>query len=257
MDHSLLFFDIFFLTLFFFFLFFFLVISFITGERCEGGASFTIAAISVAAACSVFYFILLIVLACCSKPPGNKKERAARRKKKKITLATFNQAKLMLTFLQVLSSMNKTCSDVPWPKNFMSFTAHIEIVNLDLMGLFVGTQCTFSVSPLDRFLLHMAVPILLATAFVGAYFTTSCLCSGHCHLCGKKSMSEKMKKRFDKDGDGHVSDEEVRHGMRQIRWMTTVKSLILVILMIYPGLGKHEQVYCLFFLYFFRFKQYH
>ena len=46
-----------------------------------------------------------------------------------------------------------------------------------------------------------------------------------------------MKSRFDEDASGHVSDKEIKIGLRKIRWMATVKTLILLILVIYPGLA--------------------
>ena len=124
---------------------------------CSGGSSISAGALSVVGGCSVFYFLMLLSLACNSSPPGNAKERDAARKKMKIRLATFGQIKLLLNFLQVLSSTTQTMSSVPWPANFRSFTTGIDFVNMDMMNAFVVSDCHLAVPPLDRFLLHMMV----------------------------------------------------------------------------------------------------
>ena len=106
-------------------------------KTCEGGASFSAAALSLAGFLSIFYLFALLVLI-RSKPPRDAVGRAKARKAMKIRIAVVGQFKLLLNFLQVLTSMDKTCNSVPWPLNFRSFLSFLDVINLDVMGLFVG-----------------------------------------------------------------------------------------------------------------------
>ena len=106
-------------------------------KTCEGGASFSAAALSLAGFLSIFYLFALLVLI-RSKPPRDAVGRAKARRAMKIRIAVVGQFKLLLNFLQVLTSMDKTCNSVPWPLNFRSFLSFLDVINLDVMGLFVG-----------------------------------------------------------------------------------------------------------------------
>jgi len=81
-------------------------------------------------------FALLVLIR--SKPPRDAVGRAKARRAMKIRIAVVGQFKLLLNFLQVLTSMDKTCNSVPWPLNFRSFLSFLDVINLDVMGLFVG-----------------------------------------------------------------------------------------------------------------------
>lgn len=86
----------------------------------------------------------------------------------------------------------------------LAFSFSLGIVNLDFLSILVSSSCRLSVRPLDRFLLHMALPPLLLCAFLGAYTTT--------RIFGAKNL-------------------------RKVRWQTTLKALIFVSLLIYPGVA--------------------
>ena len=197
-----------------------------------GGSSISASVISVVLGCSVFYFLMMLGLACNTSPPGNAEERKKERMKRKLRMATFGQIKLILNFLQILSSTTQTMSSVPWPSNFRSFTTGIDFVNMDMMNAFVVSDCHLSVPPLDRFLLHMLIPPLLISAFLGAFVSVS-LCCPKSSLCKKNRTDEEMKereRRFDRDGDGVTTSKEIVQGIRHIRRMSTVKALILLML---------------------------
>jgi hypothetical protein len=76
--------------------------------ECVGGSSTTMAVLLVLGLCAMFYGLLLVVLL-RSKPPVDAEGRSKSHKAIRLRLAVFNQGKLVLNFLQVLSSMDKTC----------------------------------------------------------------------------------------------------------------------------------------------------
>ena len=80
----------------------------------------------------------------------------------------------------------------------------------------------------------MAVPIIIAVMLLSAYWTTRCCCANHLPC---RKLTDDMKQRFDTDNSGDVTAQEVKIGLRHIRWMTTIKSLIMLILFVYPSLA--------------------
>ena len=89
------------------------------------------------------------------------------------------------------------------------------------------------------FFLQTQIPPLLISAFLSAFITASCCCQKS-SICEKKMTKEEKDektRRFDLDNDGTTTQTEVIQGIRYIRWMSTVKASILIILCIYPGLA--------------------
>jgi hypothetical protein len=127
--------------------------------------------------------------------------------------------------------------------NFRQFNAIVDVVNLDFLGVFVGSSCSFSVPPLHRFLLHMAIPLLLGVSLFSAYMTTRACC--RTRACGGRQYSNEAVDDLRGGGgdggggggdDGSGQNQKIRAAERiqNIRWMTTTKSFMLFLLMMYP-----------------------
>ena len=128
--------------------------------------------------------------------------------------------------------------------NFRQFNAIVDVVNLDFLGVFVGSSCSFSVPPLHRFLLHMAIPLLLGVSLFSAYMTTRACC--RTRACGGRQYSNAAVDDLrggggdgsggGGGGDGSGQNQKIRAAERiqNIRWMTTTKSFMLFLLMMYP-----------------------
>ena len=89
-----------------------------------------------------------------------------------IASALLGQLKILINFAQVLSAMPVAYDGVPWPDNFKHFSLGLGVINLDFLGVLVGTSCSLSVAPLDRVTLHMTVPPMLVGAFCLAFAAT-------------------------------------------------------------------------------------
>jgi hypothetical protein len=86
-----------------------------------------------------------------------------------------DRVKVVYGWMQIFSAMTITYEDVPWPEGFERFSVSLgHAVNLDLMGLLDATSCKFALPFLDKFILHMLVPIFVTffvcLARVPAYF---------------------------------------------------------------------------------------
>ena len=119
----------------------------------------------------------------------------------------FGQAKILLSYLQIMGSMPGVLDGVPWPENFVSFTVPMGIINLDLMGLFQVSQCELAVNFQDQFIAHMCVPPLLICTILSAYYVAN---------CARKAKTKKEKSQ---------------------RSSSSYKVMILAILLVYPGLA--------------------
>ena len=134
--------------------------------------------------------------------------------------SVFGQIKLIISFVQILSSMPVAFDSVPWPSNFKNFYfGLLGWVNLDFLSILVSPNtCNLSLSPLDRFALHMLVPPMILLACYASFRVMVVTL-----MCQKAS------------GDG--SAKEIRRAQRQIWWETTMKMLIVFTLLLYPGIA--------------------
>merc|ERR1712166_612213 len=85
------------------------------------------------------------------------------------------QLKILLTFVQILSSMQTTYNGIPWPLAFTAFVIPLGAINLDIVGLFGANVCSMAVSFTGKFLVHMSMPPMLAVGIVLAYLISNCL----------------------------------------------------------------------------------
>ena len=95
----------------------------------------------------------------------------------------FGQLKIILAFVQILSSMPGVFDNVPWPTGFIEFTLPLNFVNLDFLSVFMASSCSLSVPFLDQFVLHMILPVTLMLAVLVAY-----TCSRRCLRSNAKKL---------------------------------------------------------------------
>merc|ERR1712166_36672 len=79
------------------------------------------------------------------------------------------QIKILIAFVQILSSMQTTYNGIPWPTAFLSFTMPLKAINLDVVGLFGASFCSMSVPFASKFIVHMSMPPMLAIGILLAY----------------------------------------------------------------------------------------
>ena len=165
---------------------------------CAGGASLGIALVPmivVLASLFVSVFILMI--------KGRKASEQA-----ETVGAQFGQAKIVLSFLQILSSMPNVLDSVPWPAAFLHFTLPLGLSNLDFLSLVSGTSCGMNVRYFDKFVLHMVFPVACVLTIAVAY-----------KLALRKVSAKKNAAR----------STEIKK--------TAAKASILIILFTYPGIS--------------------
>ena len=186
-----------------FFLFFlFFLFNFFS---CDGGSNYFMAILPMIAT-SLLLFLAVLVLFLCgtSKKSANltSKMKQIKRKRK-----IFGQVKILLSFFQVFSSMPDVLSIVPWPKVVLEFTIPLSIFNLDFLTAFSQSSCTMSVRFFDKFILHMALPVLSLLAIWVAF------------LVAKKCVKKSNEKR-----QTYIKE-------------TVSKIAILIVLLLFPGLS--------------------
>lgn len=137
---------------------------------------------------------------------------------------TFGQIKLLVSFLQILSSMPVAFDSVPWPENFKMFALSLDWINLDFLSILVSPNtCGLSLSALDRLAVHSLVPPMLIVACLSGYYgaiLSMFVCLGN--STGSTQRKAALKRK------------------RKIWWEATAKMLILIVLLLYPGLANRS-----------------
>ena len=165
---------------------------------CPEGASIGIAAIPLISMLVGLFIVLLIFMVCGKKAQNNAKKANK----------WFGQAKIMLSFLQMFSSMPGVLDGVPWPKPFLEFSLPLGLANLDFLSVLAKTGCSLNVRFYDKFILHMILPVGCLAMIVIAYFAALTCCV----------------KKNDTPRQSSVKE-------------TSSKAVILVVLLLYPGLS--------------------
>ena len=127
----------------------------VTCAECSTGPRFANALLAVILLCAVVGLGLVLFFV------YSKSEGAI---KKSNTL--FGQLKIAMSFLQILSSMPRVFDGVPWPAEFESMVAYLQVVNFDFLAVFSLTECSLAVPFLETFVLHMLLPVLLLITLV-------------------------------------------------------------------------------------------
>ena len=142
--------------------------------ECEGGAQIGLAFAALVVLCLVIYIIIAIVLSCSLKE--EKIEDAN---------GVMGQIKIVIAYLQIMSSMPGVMESVPWPENFVAFSIPFTAININFMGLFADSSCGLSVLFPQQFIVHMTMPVGIVMATGLAYLSSN--------VCGKKAGKQHRK----------------------------------------------------------------
>merc|ERR1712166_1227979 len=137
-------------------------------ELCEGGTSLSMA--FMAGACMIVPVFIGVMISLLCEGKTNKARSDAEKGS-----ALVGQLKILLTFVQILSSMQTTYNGIPWPLAFISFVIPLGAINLDVVGLFGANVCSMAVPFAGKFLVHMSMPPMLAVGIIAAYLISNCI----------------------------------------------------------------------------------
>jgi hypothetical protein len=88
--------------------------------------------------------------------------------------AVFGQIKILIAFLQILSSFPSVMSSVPFPDSFLSFAWPIGYINFDVLGFLEFSHCSLSLHFFDMTILHLvSLPYFFFCALL-AYLGANC-----------------------------------------------------------------------------------
>jgi hypothetical protein len=166
--------------------------------ECAEGASIVVAATPLVAML-VALFVVLLIFFLCGKEAQSKAEQSS---------TWFGQAKIMLSFLQIFSSMPGVLDGVPWPQPFLEFALPLGLANLDFLSVLAKTGCSLNVRFYDKFVLHMILPVGCLITICLAYFVATKCCVKKNDVARQSLVKE-----------------------------TASKAVILVVLLLYPGLS--------------------
>ena len=116
------------------------------------------------------------------------------------------QIKILISMVQILTSFATAYDGVPWPAHFKDFSLGLSFVNFDFLFVLAGGSCNMALPFLDRLGIHLALPLLLAFTLGSALAVAALAAAG---------------------------DKARRTLQRQ----TTVKVLLFLLLLLYPGLA--------------------
>ena len=77
--------------------------------------------------------------------------------------------KVVIAFLQVVSSMTKTMAGVPWPPSFIGLASLMGVINLDFLSVLPYADCRMALSAPSKFVVRMTLPILFTCAIYLGY----------------------------------------------------------------------------------------
>ena len=174
--------------------------------HCQGGADLQAALIATGMiGIPVCIFVSIWLL--CSKA-----ESAADKADKNVGKAeegsgAMGQIKILMSYVQILSTMPGVYSGIPWPDAFLQLTVPLNVINLNIFSFFDRPDsCSLSLDFLEQFACHMTLPGILGLALVVGYLVAT--------------------------GFGKKDAESKRH-----RWAQTMKIFIVGTLLMYPGLA--------------------
>ena len=136
---------------------------------CPGGAQFFSALIPMLIIGILICIITLILFKC-----GHHHEKDATkiRKGHKFT----GQIKILLSFLQIFSSMPGVLDTVAFPVLFLGVSSFFTLLNFDIGTIFSASSCSLAVSFYSRFIIHMMLlPICLLAVVLAYFITVTCM----------------------------------------------------------------------------------
>ena len=96
-----------------------------------------------------------------------------------------DRVKVVYGWLQCFTAITFTF-DVAWPANLKLFSLSLNFINLDLGNMMAGSKCSFAISALEKFYVHMALPAVLLVVILLARIPAIFL---------RKSKTQRIKQR--------------------------------------------------------------
>ena len=172
---------------------------------CRGGSD-PVAVLGVLLGGCGFVFLVMVMVLIRHKPPSVENTGGAEDIVADTTGHVLGQIKILISMVQILSSFSTAYDGVPWPVAFKDFSLGLSFVNLDFLYVLAGGSCRMALPFLDRLLIHLAVPLLLAVSLGSALAVAAALAAGN----KKKRTSQRQ---------------------------TTVKVFLFLLLLLFPGLA--------------------
>ena len=136
---------------------------------CEGGASFKYALMPFVGGSTLLYIAVVLFLKCGSMKRDANLTMRAKKLKRKARL--FGQIKIIISFLQIFSSLPNVLDSVPWPKIFLQLSFPLNLFNFDIATMFSFSSCSVSVRYFDQFILHMMMPLFCLFGVLSGFLT--------------------------------------------------------------------------------------
>lgn len=138
------------------------------------------------------------------------------------------QIKILMTFMQLTSTMAVTFDSVPWSPRFLTMSWLFSISNLDLSGLLIQGSCEMAVDPVDKFVVSLLTPIFTFVAIFVAFGIMKVAIK-------EKTLPDNDQATIkDEDNDG-IDDSENAQIEGWELWAVTIKIILFTIMLLYPG----------------------
>lgn len=166
-------------------------------EQCPGGPSMPLAFGFLLGLCAVICAVTVFLLVC------SKSSDALGRAQSPV----YGQIKIMVSFVQILSSMPSVMTGVPFPSSVLGALLPLQVFNFTVLRFFSFGVCSLSLDFISGTIVHVSLPLMLLMTLVLSYWIAN-------RLSGDKSESARTSRRA-----------------------RVAKALILVVLLLYPGLA--------------------
>merc|ERR1711865_855159 len=102
-----------------------------------------------------------------------------------------DRVKVVYGWLQCFTAITFTF-DVAWPANLKGFSLSLNLINLDLGNMMAGSKCSFAISSLEKFYVHMALPAVLLVVILLARIPAMFLRKSKTQRAKQKAMMMKL-----------------------------------------------------------------
>ena len=134
------------------------------------------------------------------------------------TAERIDQFAIIISWAQILSSIPLTYDGVEWPHDFQVFARMFSIVDVDLSWMSV-VQCQLAIPFLEKFMLHLATPLVIVLSVKLSHCVTTRFCRGSAKL--RRTLTPKS-----------------RRALALAQRAVGDKCIFFILLMLYPGLSR-------------------
>ena len=150
------------------------------------------------------------------------------------------QFKILMTFMQLTSTMTVTFNSVPWSPRFTTVCWACSIANLDIVSLLMRGPCEMYVGPTLKFIISMITPVFTSVAIFAAFGvmrTVSMRRIQNGDNDGVTTVQIENTEKVMPTKNSNTADDSSDTGSKNWElWALCIKSLIFSVLLLYPGL---------------------